>query len=180
MMSEIDFYANFAASSGEVLGLGVGSKPDEWTQKLGDRFDENRFSEESLSRDFGFIGLDFLPASDQWSCDLVSLKIHKLGMNIEGWDPVPEALSDTYGKFSDRVSIDALVEPLSSMGLTLLRVRSDQLSELETLWIPETRVEIWMVRDPDFASDRGKQVGDIYTIHHHSTSEADEERLHPY
>ncbi|MGW0516163.1 hypothetical protein [Crossiella sp. NPDC003009] len=179
-MSDIDFYSDFTASSGKVLGLGVGSTPDEWSQKLGNEFDENQFSEGSISRDFGFIGLDFLRVDNVFSCHLLILAIHKLDMNLEHWDAVPEALHSAYGKFSSRVPLDALIDPLENRGLTLLRIRRGITIDLDRIWIPETRVEISVVHDPEFARERSKQVGDIYSIAHLATSEVEPDRLEAF
>ncbi|MCO1574212.1 hypothetical protein M8C13_00375 [Crossiella sp. SN42] len=180
-MTDLDFYAHFAVNRGEVLGVGIGAQPDEWSKALGNEFDENRIFESSLSRDFGFIVADFIQESGRWSCHLVILQIHKLDMIVEDWDPLPEAVRAVYGEFSKRVTIVDLASVLTEANLSICRIVDDKpAAELENLWIPETSVGISVIRDSRFARSEEKQVGDVYSMHHLPTATVDAGKLVKY
>ncbi|MEC3977791.1 hypothetical protein [Amycolatopsis sp. H20-H5] len=73
----MDFYVHFAAR-GDVVGLGLGSRAEEWVEKLGADFREGPLHDDRLGRGFGPIDVSFRNDTGEWLARHISVQVRKL------------------------------------------------------------------------------------------------------
>ncbi|MEV5969854.1 hypothetical protein [Streptomyces sp. NPDC051921] len=114
-MSDLEFHARVAAH-GDVLGVGIGARPEEWEARLGADYVDDR-SGALLRRDHGLVELTFQEERGSWSCLGFTVQVHRLR-----WDPgsaVPAALWDAYGGFGRSVRFGDLTAAVAALGRTV-------------------------------------------------------------
>ncbi|MGC5290762.1 hypothetical protein [Micromonospora sp. DT231] len=160
MSSHLDFFADFAVS-GMVLGVGLGSRPDDWPGVLGSDFDEGSWNDRHLVRQFGFVNANFQDGSGEWVCDSVVVhawKLHKFD------DMVPNAIGSRYGSFPPRVPFEEVAERLVSAGVEIYHVRRVHMASLENYWIPDCKVMFWLISEYQLEDFPALRLGDVDSV----------------
>ncbi|MFI5706135.1 hypothetical protein ACIA78_39620 [Streptomyces xanthochromogenes] len=167
-MSDLDFYAH-VATRGEVLGVGIGSRPADWEAALRSSYTDNR-SPGLMQRDFGLVELSFQEADGakpDWSCFGIGVEVHRL---LHG-ATVPPPLRDAYGQFSRRARFDDLSALILRAGYSIEPDNDDTTEDIHRYRVPESGARIFVVADadpygygvdPDDPDER--QVGDVFGI----------------
>ncbi|MGW1468041.1 hypothetical protein ACWCPT_27270 [Streptomyces sp. NPDC002308] len=163
-MSDLDFYAH-VATRGEVLGTGVGSRPDAWDTSLGrDRIDD--WGRGRLRLDYGLVELSFSGAGESLSCFGIGVQVHRL---IHGL-AVPHPLTGVYGEFAPRIRFVELREAIRALGFA---VEADDLSDsVHRYRVAGSGVRVFVVDDPDPYGTGGHDVdapddhraGDVWAL----------------
>ncbi|MET8685875.1 hypothetical protein ABZV77_16800 [Streptomyces sp. NPDC004732] len=111
-MSDIDFYVETVLRQ-TVLGVPLGSSPEEWENKLGGDFlDDARKGR--MRRDYGLVEIAFVRRAGAWESVSVSLQIHRMARGLDGI--VPRPLTDIHGDFSPQVPLDVFLRALRAQG----------------------------------------------------------------
>ncbi|MEU7801451.1 hypothetical protein AB0B10_19490 [Micromonospora arborensis] len=158
MSSHLDFFADFAVT-GMVLGVGLGSRPDDWPGVLGSDFHEASWTDRHLVRQFGFVDANFHDGSGEWVCDSVNVnqgQLHRFD------DMVPEAIGSRYGSFPPRVPFEEVANRLVSAGVEIYHVRRVHMASLEEYWIPDGKVMFWLISDYQLEDFPALRLGDVY------------------
>ncbi|WP_433535059.1 hypothetical protein ACQPZK_23505 [Micromonospora sp. CA-249363] len=160
MPSHLDFLADVAVT-GTVLGVGLGSRPDDWPGVLGSDFHEASWTDRHLVRQFGFVDANFHDGSGEWICDYVDVKlwqVHRFD------DFVPEAILSRYGHFPPRVPFEEVADRLVSGGVEIYHVRREQVASLEQYWIPEGKVMFSLISEYQREDFSALRLRDIYSV----------------
>jgi hypothetical protein len=160
-MSDLDFYVHFAAH-GDVLGLGVGSSPDEWAAKFGDGFTEGPLQWGQFGRQFGPIDLSFDEGEHGWRTNSITLSVHK---GAGGADyPHPTPVRAEYGEFPAVVEFDPIADGLAAVGVPVYRVTHPLFEGVTNYWIEETSTTFTVVSDAEYARDSGLAIGNVHSV----------------
>ncbi|PYC67261.1 hypothetical protein C7C45_22630 [Micromonospora arborensis] len=160
MSSHLDFFADFAVT-GMVLGVGLGSRPDDWPGVLGSDFHEASWTDHHLVRQFGIVDANFYDGSGEWICDCVNIKpwqLHRFD------DMVPEVIGSRYGSFPPRVPFEEVADRLVSAGVEIHHVRRVHMASLEEYWIPDGEVMFWLISDYQLEDFPALRLGDVYAV----------------
>ncbi|GAA2184965.1 hypothetical protein [Micromonospora lupini] len=160
MSSHLDFFAGFAVT-GTVLGVGLGSRPDDWPSVLGSDFDEGSWNERHLVRQFGFVNANFHDGSGEWICDSVVVhawKLHKFD------DLVPKSIGSRYGSFPPRVPFEEVADRLVSAGVEIYHVSRLHMASLEQYWIPDCKVMFWLISEYQLEDFPALRLGDVDSV----------------
>ncbi|MEV4341257.1 hypothetical protein [Streptomyces sp. NPDC049590] len=151
-LSGLDFYAQVAAR-GEVLGVGIGSGPDDWRAALGaDCLDDPGHG--LLRRDYGLVEVSFSADGGPLSCFGISVQAHRLILGRG----VPPALAEAYGAFTPRARFADVRARILALGCTL---EPDDLSDhVHRYRVPESGVRVFVIDDPDPYGDGDHDVHD--------------------
>ncbi|MEU8330062.1 hypothetical protein [Micromonospora sp. NPDC048839] len=160
MSSYLDFFADFAVS-GMVLGVGLGSRPDDWPGVLGSDFDEGSGNDRHLVRQFGFVDANFHDGSGEWVCDCILVHLWKLPRFD---DMVPEAIGSRYGSFPPRVPFEEVADRLVSAGVEIYHVRRVHMASLEEYWIPDSKVMFSLISEYQLEDFPALRLGDISAV----------------
>ncbi|MEE1941121.1 hypothetical protein V1L54_17215 [Streptomyces sp. TRM 70361] len=122
-MTDIDLYVDLI-KNGEVLGVGLGSSPEEWESRLGDDYlDDQRKGQ--WRRDYGLIEVSFQKREKKWECFGFSAQVHRLRPEKSGI--VPGALERAYGRFELSPLFAELADRLDREGLHIEELGSPSM-----------------------------------------------------
>ncbi|MEU1399022.1 hypothetical protein ABZ403_23520 [Micromonospora zamorensis] len=158
MSSHLDFFADFAVT-GMVLGVGLGSRPDDWPGVLGSNFDEASWTDRHLVRQFGFVDVNFHDGSGEWVSDSILVhqwKLHRFD------DMVPEAIGSRYGSFPPRVPFEEVADRLFSAGVEIYHVSRVNVASLEQYWMPDGKVMFSLISEYQLEDFPALRLGDVY------------------
>ncbi|GII79653.1 hypothetical protein Sru01_46350 [Sphaerisporangium rufum] len=159
MSSYLDFFAEFAVT-GMVLGVGLGSRPDDWPGTLGDDFHEASWTDHHLVRQFGFIDANFHDGSGEWICDHVNVRpgqMHRFD------DMVPKAIGIRYGSFPRRLPFEDVANRLVGAGVEIHHVSRMNMACLEEYWIPEGKVMFSLISEYQREDFPALRLDDVWT-----------------
>ncbi len=163
-MSYPDFFADLA-TSGRILGLGLGSRPEDWAAALGDRFFEGSHYEGHLSREFGMLEVNFDGGPGEWSCEFLNVRVEQLSWppeRVPGVAMAPGALRDVYGPFPARVGFDEIADRLADRGVPVYKLNQISAAEPDLFWVADGGA-MFHVLTPATAGD-GLRPGDIHSV----------------
>ncbi|MFG1892517.1 hypothetical protein ACGFIP_00655 [Micromonospora zamorensis] len=158
MSSHLDFFADFAVT-GMVLGVGLGSRPDDWPGVLGSDFHEASWTDRHLVRQFGFVDANFHDGSGEWACDCVKVnpwQLHRFD------DFVPKAIGSRYGSFPSQVPFEEVANRLVSAGVEIYHVSRVAVASLEQYWIPDGKVIFSLISEYQLEGFPALRLGDVY------------------
>lgn len=140
-MSDLDFYAH-VATRGDVLGTGVGSRPDAWSASLGqDCIDDP--GKGLLRRDYGLVELSFSGVGESLSCFGIGVQVHRM---LHGRS-VPASLTEVYGEFASRARFAELREAIQALGFAV--EPDDTSGDVHRYRVAGSGVRVFVVDDPD-------------------------------
>ncbi|MEV4808113.1 hypothetical protein AB0K18_49715 [Nonomuraea sp. NPDC049421] len=158
-MNEIDFYAQ-VATAGTILGIGVGSTPDQVESILGADFLDDR-QRGLLRRDYGLLEFAFYPGA-VWECRAVSVQVHRL--QWDDGDMIPVILRDRFGEFSSQIKMSALEGRIGKLGCHVIAMPSGADLDFKRLIVQESGVEI-IVSNAQLHGESGFAIsGDVWSI----------------
>ncbi|OKJ07661.1 hypothetical protein AMK20_24170 [Streptomyces sp. TSRI0261] len=167
-MSALDFYAQ-VATSGDVLGAGIGTDPGGWEAAMGPDFLDVPGGG-LLRRDYGLVEIIFSPdlqgLQGQMACFGFGVKPQRLLYDLSP-STVPLPLSRKYGEFAPRLPFEELRAAILSLGHTVELEESSR--DMHRYRVSESAAHIDVVLDPDpYGSGPtdpdGHQVGDVWSI----------------
>ncbi|WP_283133673.1 hypothetical protein [Rhizohabitans arisaemae] len=159
-MSDLDFYAQ-AATANVVLGVSLGSVPEEVQNRFGADFIDDR-RRGVLRRDYGLLEFSFFRDID-WKCGAIGIQVHRLLWADP--DAVPSALIVKYGDFANRLTISSLKDVISDAGFELDEVSGQDGDEFIQFCVVQSGVEIIVVGCPMMIGGASYNTGDVWSIH---------------
>ncbi|MFD8622074.1 hypothetical protein [Streptomyces sp. NPDC059513] len=170
-MSALDFYAQ-VATSGHVLGAGIGTNPQGWEAAVGPDFLDVPGGGRGglLRRDYGLVEINFSPDQQglqgQMSCFGFGVKPQRLLYDLSP-STVPLPLSRKYGEFAPRLPFEELRAAILSLGHTVELEESSR--DMHRYRVSESVARIDVVLDPDpygagAPDPDGHEVGDVWAI----------------
>jgi hypothetical protein len=146
--------------TGHVLGLGLGSKPTQWEQALGDGYIDD-VRKGRMRRDYGLVELSFLRIEGFWKCTEISIQVHRLSMHHE--EIIPETLLRMHGAFQERVPFSDLRQSILESGVGIETIEDVARSRYRRYWIRESRTLIHVLDDR--LNESGLPApGDVWSI----------------
>lgn len=161
MLTELDFYVDFAAH-GDLLGLGFGSKPEAWAEKLGTGYWEGLHPGGQLGWQFGALDVSFDDGPAGWSTQFIYLQVHKLAWGKD-FD-LPRSVRDKYGDFTVAVEFDQLADRLAQQGVPVYRITHPLNEGVTNYWVEDTLTTITVTSTADYARESGIAIGHIRGI----------------
>lgn len=173
MTTFLDFFADFGVS-GTVAGVGLGSRPADWSAALGEQYYDASWAEGHLVRQFAVVDAHF---HHRGPCDLI---IVRLPQTPEMAEIVPAVITDRYGPVPDRVPFRGVAELIEARGVPVAHVkRTDDIAP-ERFWVRSARVMFHVVADPPPADQPQLRPGDLMSAGTDTDVDLKAERLEPY
>ncbi|MFH8290836.1 hypothetical protein [Streptomyces sp. NPDC018059] len=174
-MTDIDFYVE-ATLKKTLLGVPLGSAPEEWESRLGGDFlDDVRKSR--MRRDYGLIEIAFVRSAGSWRSVSASLQIHRMARGLDG--VVPRPLTDVHGDFSRHVPLDVFRAALQARGGILEELTEPVAGGFRQFREKSTRTSLYVTgKSPQGAAEPGTlwsiivqyAEGNAVPSHHPATS----------
>ncbi|MFD8494618.1 hypothetical protein [Amycolatopsis sp. NPDC059657] len=160
-MTDLDFYAR-AVIDGKVLGLGQGSLPEEWEDRLGAGYVDD-VRKGRMRRDFGLVEVSFQRVRGIWQCFGAGIQVHRLGRGGEAVVPAP--LLAEFGEFGSPVGFAGLDAAVARMGGRLESANDGGSTYHDQFLSTSSNVRVHVVSQVDDPGDGGTSVGDVWSIH---------------
>lgn len=139
-MTALDFFIDFAIT-GQVEGVGLNSKPDDWSENLGaDYVDDRRKNQ--MRRDYGLVELGFARVERTWRCATISIQAHRLWWHA---DNVPPKLRRRFGAFPRSIPFEETRKRLRELDHEPHPIDDQQKSDHERYYVPGTKILIYVL-----------------------------------
>ncbi|MEU3431444.1 hypothetical protein [Streptomyces gardneri] len=155
-MSDLDFYAH-VATRGDVLGMGIGTQPAEWADRLGADYVDD-VDAGLMRRDYGLVELSFEEAQGSWPCFGISVQVHRLRWDVES--AVPAALRSSYGAFASSVRFEDLTVAINDLGYSFEPDDDATATDFRRYRVPESGVRLIVRVDVDAQG----AAGDLWSL----------------
>ena len=178
--SHLDLLVRFGAD-GTILGLGLGSSPEEWVTTLGQDFDEASRREGHKVLSYGLVEAEFgATGAGGWSCDQIKLVIADLPSAGRPGAAVPPALREHYGDVPARVGFDQVAQAAARAGQRVCRVEKAVPTVIDRFWFPAAGVSFWVLTEHQLDDYPGHRAGDVYSANVLKDSPMSASSLTPY
>jgi hypothetical protein len=158
--SHLEFFLDFART-GQVFGVGLGTRPEAWPAVLGDDFTDFSPSEHEFARQFGLVDVYFGDFAGEWVCDRIAIRPGQL-YRFDDW--VPARLQVRYGPFPGRVPFDEVADLLTRAGVPVDHVLRRDEASLEEYWIPDTKVTFSVISPYQAEDFPALRIGDLWSV----------------
>lgn len=139
-MTALDFFIDFAVT-GRVEGVGLNSKPDDWSEHLGAGYVDDK-RKNQMRRDYGLVELGFARVERAWRCAAISIQAHRLWRDANN---VPPKLRRRYGVFPRTIQFEEMRKRLRALDHEPRLIDDQQSSDHERYYVPETKILIYVL-----------------------------------